>query len=132
MNQLYFSKKKKITDFKTWVKVFGDEAQAFALLLGETHWNHPPWPGTIVIICMSYFMTGGLGKEHRVISHRQPEEFKKGQKEMSHVLPTFQNPPYWHPSSLSNAGDTRKEYSDLESEKLARDNPDTNLITMKS
>ena len=28
------------------------------------HWNHPPWPGTAVTICMSYFMTRGPDKEY--------------------------------------------------------------------
>ena len=26
--------------------------------------NHPPWPGTVVTICVSYFMTGEPSKEH--------------------------------------------------------------------
>ena len=34
-------------------------------LLGEAHWNSPPWPGTIVTTCMSCFTTGGPAKEHR-------------------------------------------------------------------
>ena len=33
------------------------------VMLGETHC--PPWPGTIVTICISCFTTGGRGKEHR-------------------------------------------------------------------
>ena len=31
----------------------------------HTDWNHPPWPGTIVTICMSYFTIGSPGKEQR-------------------------------------------------------------------
>lgn len=27
-------------------------------------WNQPPWPDTIATICLSYFLTGGLGKKH--------------------------------------------------------------------
>ena len=42
--------------------------------------------------------------------------------------PTSQNPPCWHPSWLSNGCSTRK---DPESEWLARDNPETNPITIK-
>ena len=33
-------------------------------LLGEAHWNRPPWPGTTVTICMSCFMTGDPDKEY--------------------------------------------------------------------
>ena len=47
--------------------------------------NHPPWPGTVVTICVSYFMTGEPSKE--LTSHHQLEEFRKGQKEMPRVLP---------------------------------------------
>ena len=50
-------------------------------------WNCPPWPGTVVTICMSCFMTGGPGKEYGTISLHQPEEFEKGHKEISHVWP---------------------------------------------
>lgn len=38
-------------------------------LLGEAHWIAPPWPGTIVIICMSCFMTDP-DKEYGI--HRPP------------------------------------------------------------
>ena len=44
-------------------------------------------PGTIVTICLSYFTTRVPGKEHKLISHHQPEEFRKGQKKKPHVLP---------------------------------------------
>ena len=54
-------------------------------LLGEAHWNHPLWPGTILTICMSCFRTGGSGME--VKSLHQPEEFGKGQKKTLHVQP---------------------------------------------
>ena len=30
----------------------------------HTDWNHPPWSGTIINICVNYFTTGGPGKEH--------------------------------------------------------------------
>ena len=64
-------------------------------MLGETDRNHPPWPGTIVTMCVSYFMTGGPTKEHGtiffflellIISYHQPEKLRKGQKEMPCVL----------------------------------------------
>ena len=62
-------------------------------------------------------------------SHHQPEEFGKGQKETPHVLPTSQNPPRWNPSWLSNAWGMRKN---SQSEWLARENPETKPITIKS
>ena len=30
----------------------------------HTDWNRPPWPATVVTICMSCFMTGDPDKEH--------------------------------------------------------------------
>ena len=82
---------------------------------------------------MSYLTTGGSGKEHGTIitSYHQPKEFRKCQKERGdacpYILPTSQNP-CWNPSWLSNENVTRK---DLESEWLARDNMETNSITIK-
>ena len=38
-------------------------AQNWALIQKHTDWNRPPWPGTIVTICMSCFMTGDPDKE---------------------------------------------------------------------
>ena len=58
-------------------------------MLGETDRNHPPWPGTIVTMCVRYFMTGGPTKEHGtiffflellIISYHQPEKLRKGQR----------------------------------------------------
>ena len=67
-----------------------------------------------------------------LVSNTEPEEFGKGQKERGdaspYVLPTSQNPSRWNPSWLSDAHATRK---DPESEWLARDNPETNPITIK-
>ena len=65
-------------------------------------------------------------------SYHQPEEFGKGPKERGnaspYVLPTSQNPSRWNPSRLSNARATSK---DPDSERLARDNPEANPITIK-
>ena len=63
----------------------------------------------------------------KLTSHFKSEDFRKGQKEMS-VLPTSENPPHWNTFWLSHVCTTRK---DPESERLARDNPETNLITTK-
>ena len=60
------------------------------LILDSLHWvcqgkhtdqNGPPWPGTIVTICMSCFTT-------EPISHHQPEELRKGQREIPYVRPS--------------------------------------------
>ena len=48
---------------------------------GTTDRNHPPWPGTIVITCMSYLTAEGR------TSYHQPEEFGKGQKERGDTSP---------------------------------------------
>ena len=61
-------------------------------------------------------------------SYHELEEFRKNQKEAPHVLPTFQNPPRWNPSWLTNVYATRK---DPKSEWQARDNPETSSITIK-
>ena len=64
-------------------------------------------------------------------SHHYLEEFGKGQKERGNsldALPISQNPSSWNPSWLSNACTTMK---DAESEWLARDDPETNLIIIK-
>ena len=79
---------------------------------------------------MSYFTTGGPGKEHgtnKPPPTRRILERSKGDAS-PYVLPTSQNFPLWNPSWLSDACATRK---DSESEWLARDNPETNTITRK-
>ena len=63
-----------------------------------------------------------------LISYHQPEEFRKSQKVTPMCPITSQNPSGWHPFWLSNAWATRK---DFESECLAKDNPETNPITIK-
>ena len=73
-----------------------------------------------------------LVRNDELTSYHKPEEFRKSQKENGnpspYFLPISQNPSHWNPSWLSNACATRK---DPESEWLARDNPETNLITIK-
>ena len=79
---------------------------------------------------MNYPTTGGSGKEHGTnkltATGRIWETSKAERKHQS--IPTSQNPSRWNPSWLSNVGTSRK---DPESEWLARDNPETNLITVK-
>ena len=71
-------------------------------LLGETDWNLPPWPGTIVTIYMSYLMTGGPGKEH-VTNKLQPTRKNQERSKGDTMCPiTSQNPSCWHPSWLSS------------------------------
>ena len=107
----------------------GVSASASVLLLGKhTDWNRPPWPGTTVTICMSCFTTGGPGKEqgtNKPPPTRRAQERSKGD---TTCPTTSQNPSLWHPSWLSKTCTTRK---DSESEWLAKDNPETNPITIK-
>ena len=68
-----------------------------------------------------------------ITNYHELEELGKGQKESrdtsSCVLPNSQNPSCWNPSMLSDACTTKK---DPESERLARDNLETNPITIKA
>ena len=88
----------------------------------------PPWPGAIVTICMSCFMTGGPGKEQG--TNKPPPTRRVGERSKGDTtcLTTSQNPSLWHPSWLNKTYTTRK---DSESEWLAKDNPETNPITIK-
>ena len=93
----------------------------------HTDWNHPPWPGTIVTICMSCFTTGGTAKEHgtkKPPPTRRVWERSKGDT----TYPTTSQNPLWHPSWLNKACSTRK---DSKSEWLVKDHPETNPITIK-
>ena len=40
------------------------------MLQGTLDWNCPPCPGTIVIICMSCFITGGPSKEPSLVAQK--------------------------------------------------------------
>ena len=77
--------------------------------------------------CVNYFMTEGPGKEHG--THKPPPTARVGERSKGDTTwpSTSQNPPRWPPSWLSNACATRK---DPESEGLARDNPESNPITI--
>ena len=102
---------------------------ATASLLGEAHWLKPPTlAGTIVIICMSCFMTGGPGKEHGTNNPPPTRRVLERSKGDTTCLTTSQNPSHWHPSWLIDVCATRK---DSESEWLAKDNRETNPITIK-
>ena len=77
---------------------------------------------------MSYFITGGPGKEHGTNKPSPIRRVGKGQKEMPHVLPP---PRILLPGmhlGLSNACTIRK---DSKPEWLARENSETNPITIK-
>ena len=77
---------------------------------------------------MNCFTTGGPGKEHRT-NKPPPTRIVQDRSKGDTTCPTtFQNPSLWHPSWLNKAYTTRK---DSESEWLAKDNPETNPITIK-
>ena len=77
---------------------------------------------------MSYFTTGGLGKEYR--TSKPPPTRRVWQRSKGDAMcpTTSQNPSHWLPSWLSNVCATRM---DPGSEWLARNNPETHPITVK-
>ena len=87
-----------------------------------------PRPGAIVTICMSCFTTGGPGKEQG--SNNPPPTRRVWERSTGDTTcpTTSQNPSLWHPSWLNKACTTRK---DSELEWLAKDNLETNPITIK-
>ena len=68
---------------------------------------------------MSYFATGGPGKEHGTNKPPLTRRVQERSKGDTTCPTTSQNPPLWHPSWLNKAYTTRK---DSESEWLAKDN----------
>ena len=77
---------------------------------------------------MSCFTTGDPRKEHRTNKPPPTERVRERLKGDTTCQTTSQNPSLWHPSWLNQACTTRK---DSESEWLAKDNPETNPITIK-
>ena len=77
---------------------------------------------------MSCFTTGGPSKKHRTNKPPPTSRVRERSKGDIICLTTSQNPSLWHPSWLNKACTTRK---DSESEWLAKDNPETNTITIK-
>ena len=62
-------------------------------LLGKhTDWNCPPWPGTIVTICMSCFMTGDPDKEYGTNKPPPTRRVRERLKEDTACPSTSQNP----------------------------------------
>ena len=86
----------------------------------HTDWNPPPWPGTIVTICISCFMTGDPDEDYR--TNKPPptgrvQKRSKGDTACPSISP-----------NLSDACTTRRVF---ELEWLAKDHPETNPITIK-
>ena len=73
-------------------------------------------------------MTGGPGKEHGTKKPSLIRRVQKRSKTDTMCPATSQNPSHWHPSWLNKACTTRK---DSESERLAKNNPETYCITIK-
>ena len=71
------------------------------------------WPGTIVTICMSCFMTGDPDKEYRTNKPPPTGRVQERSRGDTACSSTSQNPSCQHPSWLSDACATRKE-SELE------------------
>ena len=77
---------------------------------------------------MSCFITGDPDKEYRANKPPPTGRVRERSKGDTECLSTSQNPSCWHPSWLSDACATRK---DSELEKLIKDHPETNPITIK-
>ena len=77
---------------------------------------------------MSCFTTGGPGKEHGTNKSPPSGRVQERSKRNCTCLTTSQNHSHWHPSWMNKACTTKK---DSESEWLAKDNPETNPITIK-
>ena len=73
-------------------------------------------------------MTGGPGKELGTNKPPPTRRVRKRSKGDTTCPTTSQNPSVWHPSWLNKVCTTRR---DSESERLAKDNPKTNPITIK-
>ena len=79
------------------------------ILLEGAHWlNCSPWPGTIVTIWMSCFMTGGAGKVYSTNKPPPTRRVRERSKRDTACLTTSQNP-HWHPSWLNKVCTTRKD-----------------------
>ena len=77
---------------------------------------------------MSCFTTAGPGKEYGTNKPPTTGRVRERSKGDTTCPTTSQNPSVCHPSWLNEACTTRK---DSESERLAKDNPETNPITIK-
>ena len=77
---------------------------------------------------MSCFTTGGPGKEQGTNKPPPTRRVQERSKEDTTCPTTSQNPSLWYPSWLNKVCTTSK---DSESEWLAKDNPETNPITIK-
>ena len=85
------------------------------------------WSGTIVTMCVSYFTTGGPGKEDR--TNMPPLTRSTWEKSKGDV--TSQNPPRWHTSRLSSACTTRKDPESRVIGQRQRIGLETNSVTIK-
>ena len=78
------------------------------LLLGKhTDWNRPPWPGTIITICMSWFRTGGPSEERG--TNKPPPTRRVWERSKGDMCLTTSQNPLWHPSLLNKTCTTRKD-----------------------
>ena len=66
-------------------------------------------PGTIVTICVSYFITRGPGKVHRTNKPPPNGRIWERLKRDAMCPTTSQNPPRWDPSWLNNVCSTKKD-----------------------
>ena len=93
-------------------------------VLGEAHdWSRPPWPGAIVTICMSCFMTGDPE------TNKPPATGRVGERLRRHHVSDHLPESFSLASILAEPGVHHQE--GLWVRWLAKDNPETNPITIK-
>ena len=73
--------------------------------------REPQWLGSVVNVCISYFTTGGPGKKYRTNKPPPTRRIRERMKGDVICPTTFQNPPCWNPSWLSNACSTGRTLS---------------------
>ena len=98
------------------------------LVLGEAHWlKLPTWPGTIVTICVSCFMTGDPDKEYRTNKSPPTGRVQERSKGDTPCPSTSQTPL----TSIHLGWAMHVPPGKTESEWLAKDHPETKPITIK-
>ena len=100
---------------------------------GTTDWYRPPWPGPVVAIWLSYLTTGGPGKECRTnkLPPTRIQERSKRERRRLSICPTNLLESSSLESILAEQCQARTPSKDPELQWLARDNLETNLITLK-
>ena len=85
----------------------------------HTDRNCPPWPDSIVTICMSCFTTGGLNKEWGT-NKPPPTGRVQERSKRNTTCPTTSQNPLWHLSWLKRCAPPRRTLSQNDRLKTAQ------------